>query len=159
MKTCPGCGKGIGENTNYCPFCGTQCVSDPKADTSETNGSQDQSWQTENTGSANTSGPAYDGAVKSNNGLNIAGMVLGIVAIIFLFIPGVSFLGWICGIVGIILSAIAISNAKKAGQKPAGMAVAGLVLSIISIAIGLILVMIGCVAGCAIASTIGYSMM
>lgn len=62
---------------------------------------------------------------KKSNGLAIASLVLGIVAIVFSFI-GLSIpFGLIIGIVGIILGVMA----KK--KNPCGMATAGLVLSII----------------------------
>ena len=62
---------------------------------------------------------------KKSNGLAIASLVLGIVAIVFSFI-GLSIpFGLIIGIVGIILGVMA----KK--KNPSGMATAGLVLSII----------------------------
>ena len=148
MKTCPSCGKGIGENTNFCPFCGAQCADnmnpqDTDAGQEGTEGVYTDTFSQEVVSSA-----------KPSNGMSIAGLVLGIVAIVFVFIPGISFLGWICGVVGIILSALAISQSKKAGQKN-GLAVAGLVLSIISIAIGIIVAMVACIAGCAIAGTAG----
>ncbi len=62
---------------------------------------------------------------KKSNGLAVASLVLGIVAIVFSFI-GLSIpFGLIIGIVGIILGVMA----KK--KNPCGMATAGLVLSII----------------------------
>lgn len=61
---------------------------------------------------------------KKSNGLAVASLVLGIVAIVFSFI-GLGWLGLIIGIVGIVLGVMA----KK--KNPTGMATAGLVLSII----------------------------
>ena len=61
---------------------------------------------------------------KKSNGLAIASLVLGIVAILFNFI-GLGIVGLILGIVGIVLGVLA----KK--KNPTGMATAGLVLSII----------------------------
>lgn len=61
---------------------------------------------------------------KKSNGLAIASLVLGIVAIVFNFI-GLGIVGLILGIVGIVLGVLA----KK--KNPSGMATAGLVLSII----------------------------
>jgi len=61
----------------------------------------------------------------------VAGLVLGILSLIGGGIPGVNaFPMWLLGVVGIILSAVARSKAKKEGQ-PTGIATAGLVLSII----------------------------
>lgn len=69
----------------------------------------------------------------------IASLVLGIVAIVFSFIPGLNFLGLISGIVGLVLGVIA----KK--KTPSGMATAGLVVSIIGVVLTA-LVLIACVA-------------
>ena len=150
MRTCTSCGKGIADNTKFCPFCGAPCEQTEQTEQDVYSASQ------ENTGDGVYYEPAKTGAASSGStkGMSIAGLVLGVVAIVFVFIPGVSFLGWIMGVVGIVLSAIAISQAKKAGEKN-GMAVAGLVLSIVSIAIGIIVVMVACIAGCAIAGTAG----
>ena len=75
---------------------------------------------------------------NKSNGLAIASLVLGIVAIVCCFI-GLSWLGLILGIVGIVLAV----KAKK--QNPSGMATAGLVLSIIGTVIAAF-VFIACVA-------------
>ena len=78
--------------------------------------------------------------------MGIAGLVLGILGAIGGFIPGINFFAWAVCVVGIILSAIAMSKAKKDGL-PTGAAIAGLVLSII----GLVFSLIGlaCVSLCA----------
>ena len=67
----------------------------------------------------------------------VAGLVLGIVGIVFTFIPGINLIGIIAAIIGIILSAIAMKQQEKKG-----MAVAGLVLSIIALVICVIAVLI-----------------
>lgn len=70
---------------------------------------------------------------SSANGLAIAGLVLGIVGVIMAFIPCI---GWlfaiVMGIIGATLSGIGLSSAAKLGSGK-GMAIAGLVLSIIAI--------------------------
>ena len=69
----------------------------------------------------------------------VASMVLGIVSIVFSFIGGLNFVGLVVGIVGLVLGILA---KKKA---PSGMATAGIVLSIIGIALTLV-VLIACAA-------------
>lgn len=76
----------------------------------------------------------------------IASLVLGIVGIIFSIFTG--WIGLILGLVGIILGAVFMNQAKKTGQ-PTGMAVAGLVLSIIAVIIAVLV--IAC-AVCVVAS-------
>ena len=76
----------------------------------------------------------------------IAGLVFGILGIVSLFfnvgccavIPVLNSMSWTFGILGIILCAVGLVMNKKAG-KPAGIAIAGLVLSIIATALGLVL--------------------
>lgn len=69
----------------------------------------------------------------------VASLVLGICSLVFPFI-GLGWLSMILGIVGIILGAL---GRKKAEKK--GMATAGIVMSIIAVALGL-LMWIACAA-------------
>ncbi len=80
----------------------------------------------------------------------VAGLVLGIISIVFAFIPAypiTSVIAIICGIVGIILCAIAL---KKDAEKK-GMKITGLVLSIVGLVVSII-TLIACVA-CVSAAT------
>jgi large-conductance mechanosensitive channel len=72
---------------------------------------------------------------NNGKGLGIAGMILGILAIILSFVPCFGFWAIILAVVGVILSAISLSQAKKAGASK-GMAIAGLICSILAIIIG-----------------------
>ena len=69
------------------------------------------------------------------HGLGIAGMVLGIVGLVFAFIPCLNIVGIILGIVGVVLAAI---GRKKPPAGHQGMATAGVVCSILAIVIGAI---------------------
>lgn len=72
--------------------------------------------------------PTPQGPVNSpSNGMAIAAMVLGICAVIFVFIFAP--VGIILAVVGLVLSIMA----RK--QSPSGMAIAGLVLNIVALAI------------------------
>ncbi|GAY75559.1 DUF4190 domain-containing protein [Sporolactobacillus inulinus] len=78
------------------------------------------------------------------NGKSIAALVLGITAII------IPYVGLILGILGIIFSKKALNEIAQYGQQGRGMAIAGLVTSIISVAIyALIIFFIVIVAGVA----------
>ena len=67
------------------------------------------------------------------SGLGIAGMVLGIVGIV---VSGCFFwLGIILGIIGVVLSAVGL---KKSPQGKKGMAIAGVVCSVIAIIVAII---------------------
>jgi len=63
--------------------------------------------------------------------MGVTGLVLGILGAIGAFLPGVVFFAWLLALIGIIVSAIAM----KKGQ--GGIAVAGLVLSIVGFVIAL----------------------
>jgi hypothetical protein len=82
-------------------------------------------------------GPAYGGAPgytqPSLNKLCLWGMIVSIV-------------GLLCGIgliVGLILSIIGLTQVKRTGQRGRGMAIAGIIIPVIAIAIGVILVATG----------------
>ncbi len=76
--------------------------------------------------------------------MGIAGLILGILGIIFSFIPGINWLGIILAIVGLILSIVGLVTSKRNGQSN-GPAVAGIVLCSISIVLSII-VTVACVA-------------
>ena len=85
---------------------------------------------------------------NEKKGMSIAGLVLGIINMFgWLFSP----VGVITGIVGIVLSAIAI---KKENKK--GMSITGLVLSIIGLIVSLIFLLIACVAAIAMVNEGAY---
>ncbi len=71
---------------------------------------------------------------KAGKALGIAGMILGIVAVLFSFIPCLGVYALIPGIVGLILSIVSFVQANKAGAAK-GMAIAGIVCSVIGCAI------------------------
>lgn len=71
---------------------------------------------------------------KAGKGLGIAGLVLGILAAILSFVPCLGMYAMFPGIIGLVLSIISIIQANKAGAAK-GMAIAGLVCSIVGIAI------------------------
>ena len=73
----------------------------------------------------------------AGQGLGIAGFVLGILALILAFIPCIGILALIPGIIGITLSAIALSQANS-GNGSKGLIIAALVISIIGTAVGAI---------------------
>ena len=70
----------------------------------------------------------------------VASLVLGIIALILSFIPGINIWAIIIGLVGLILGALGMKNPAKKG-----MATAGLVMSIIAVALSVI-VWIACIA-------------
>ncbi|MBU8893361.1 MAG: hypothetical protein KOO66_11315 [Bacteroidales bacterium] len=71
---------------------------------------------------------------SSGQGLGIAGLVLGIIALIISFIPCLGMYALVPGIIAIILSAIGFSQASKANAKK-GLVTAALIISIVGTAI------------------------
>lgn len=92
--------------------------------------------------------PNYGGyqQPRPTSGECVAGMVLGIIALVISFIP---FVGLI-GIVGLILSIIGMRKARAEGRAGYGMGVAGLVCSIISLVPTVIVIIffVGAAASC-----------
>lgn len=68
-------------------------------------------------------------APAPGNGLGVAGFVLGLLGLIFCWVPG---LGITMALLGVILGGVGISTGKKKGA-PTGLAIAGLVLGIIAL--------------------------
>ena len=124
MKTCPNCGTFSNDNENFCKNCGTKL-------TDEIINQDVQQPQMQN--NANNYQPKNSGT----SGFAITSLVLGIVTWVF---------GWftlaIPGILGIIFGALAMGQCKKNGKGGYGMAIAGLILSIIMVAIFFIIIII-----------------
>lgn len=78
----------------------------------------------------NTTTPSNPEAGKN---LGIAGLIVGIIAALFSFIPCLGMWAIVPAIVGIILSAISMKQAGPGGSK--GMAIGGLITSIIGLLI------------------------
>jgi RNA polymerase subunit RPABC4/transcription elongation factor Spt4 len=130
---CISCGEVIKREAEICPKCGVR-----------------QKGQGSPGGLPDVLG-GFSVASLSNytKGFSVAGLVLGIVSAVGGFIPGLNYIAWLIGIVGIVLSVIARKNAQEANQ-PTGQATAGLILSIV----GTSLAFIGLIACVACASAI-----
>ena len=76
--------------------------------------------------------------------MGIAGMVLGILAIVFFWVP---VLNWILILVGLPLSIVGLVQGRQRGEAT-GMAIAGIVLNCIPIGINIIvIILIGSIFG------------
>lgn len=84
----------------------------------------------QNTTTTNTT-PSNPNAGK---GMGIAGLVIGIFAVIFSLIPCIGMWAIVPGVIGVILSALSMKQAAAANA-PRGMAIGGLICSIIGILI------------------------
>lgn len=72
--------------------------------------------------------PAPDKSVNRHDGLGIAGLVVGIVAVLFSFIPITFFVAWILGAIALVFGLVA--RVTKKGK-------ASVILAVIAIAIGI----------------------
>ena len=70
-------------------------------------------------------------------GLSVAAMVLGIIGVVFSFIPIVCFVAFPCAIAGIVLAGVSMSRINKGAEGSKGTAIAGLVCGIIGCAFGI----------------------
>lgn len=74
---------------------------------------------------------------EKGKGLGVAGMVIGIVALVWSLIPILGAGAWWVALVGLILSAVGFFMAKGAGNTKRGMMITGIVLNIIALAIAI----------------------
>lgn len=87
---------------------------------------------------------------QKSDGMGIASLVLGIVAIVMSCC--ITYVGLACGVVGIILGIMSNKKGKN------NMATAGLVCSIIGVVLSIILIIVGIVFGAALTDAL-YTMM
>lgn len=78
-------------------------------------------------------------ATGQQNGLAIAGMVLGITSVVLFFL---SWIATIIAIVGLILSLVGLSKAKKLGGTGRGMAIAGVITSSVGIVVSIVTLLV-----------------
>ena len=69
------------------------------------------------------------------NGLGTAGFVLGLVGLVFSFVPIIGIVAWPLVIVGLVLSIIGIARASSGKATNKGLAIAGAVLSVVGLVI------------------------
>lgn len=132
MSFCPNCGAQNADNVAFCASCGGKLgaeqpvVQQPVYQAPVQPVYQQPVYQQ----------PVYQQKPASvpGKGLGITGMVLGIIALVLFCVTYVSLP---CAIIGAILSGIGLKKAKDVGMKN-GMAVAGLVCSVIALAIDVV---------------------
>ncbi len=79
--------------------------------------------------------PPQQRAAQPSNGLGTTGFVLGLIGLLFSFIPVIGLVAWPLVILGIIFSAVGISKASKGRATNKGLAIAGLVVSVVGLVI------------------------
>lgn len=74
-------------------------------------------------------------ATVGTSGLAIAGLVLGILAFLLSFIPLMNLGSIIMGLLGLVLAVVGLISTKNGKQKGKGIAIAGIILSILALAV------------------------
>ena len=136
MKKCNVCGADMPDESVVCPACGTRL-----GNTVRQGAEQNAYSGIPVAGNGQVPQYAAQAPQKPMNGVGLAGMIVGILSYIFCWVPVLDF---ILGLVGVILSGVGMS--RKANYRLNGFAVAGLVLSIIGLFIGLIYMIVFFVA-------------
>lgn len=122
---CPKCGAPIADGANFCEKCGAPMEAAEETTTA---------WAEETNETAFYAQPAAP-AVAKFSGKAIASFVLSLV--------GFLIAGLICGTLGIVFAALALNDFRKeVSLKGKGLAIAGLVLSIIDVVFMLIYLML-----------------
>ena len=145
MRFCGNCGTQLEENVHFCPNCGAP-VTEEKIQSKvgaqpETQAVEPVTVHTAQKNAADAAAaqptPTHATAVPpKTNGFAIAGFVLGICSVLF---------GWICcfnitSVLGLVFSIIGLCQTAGKKNSGKGLAIAGLVLSILAV---LILVVFG----------------
>ena len=65
--------------------------------------------------------------VKKSNGVGMAGFILALITLFVGWIPILGQIGWLSGLIGIILSVIGVF------KRPRGFAIAGIIISLVSL--------------------------
>lgn len=159
MKNCSKCGASVAESNKFCTMCGCliENIEVANETVNETTSKQEnvemnqmplnnmtQNQQMPNNGSNpyngyNQYGPAPMNNVNQGpktNGLAIGGFICSLVGMLCCFIPMI-------GIVGLVLSIVGLNKIKTTGEKGKGLAIAGIVLGAIAVALYVILLIIG----------------
>lgn len=74
-------------------------------------------------------------AQQPSNGLGVAGFVLGVVGLVFSFIPLIGIVAWPLVILGVIFSAVGFARTRSGAATNTGLSIAGLVMSIVGLVI------------------------
>ena len=126
---CSNCGKQIENEAGFCTSCGTKISNGMNEEETATV----QNAQNPNTINYNNQEYPYLAYSNEQNSENVKLKPFSTKAIIGFILPFIGYFvaGIICGIVGIVLCSLALKEVEAKGMRGKGLAIAGLVLSII----------------------------
>lgn len=123
---CKNCGNSIDDSAVVCPHCGVQ-VGELKP-------------------TAHAQQPGIENHSKSSNVVGLVGFILAMVGVVFwivgLFVGFFMFLSIILSVAGVACSAIGMKNSQNGG-KNRGTAIAGLVVSVVTVSVTVFFLIIG----------------
>ncbi len=143
MKHCTNCGAEMQDDIKFCPACGAAQVSDEQVASQQPQEQQPYYGQApqqpyygqpQQPYAQQPYVPQGTASVKPFPALGLVGMIFGILAIILTWF--LWYLGVVFSIVGLILSAIGV--AKRNNYRLAGLAIAGLVCSIVALVLTIV---------------------
>jgi hypothetical protein len=112
---CPACQNRISSVASSCPRCGHPTRAQPPANLR-----------------VDCSGPP---APRPNDKLAVAGMIAGVLSVLDIFIPGLSWAEALPGIAAIVLSAMGLARIRRGETGGLGLAVAGLVTGVVGLVV------------------------
>ena len=124
---CSKCGKQIEDSSKFCVFCGTRFADVPQQQSPpqyQQANMNDSGLVSEYQTQQQPRGQTIIVNSQESNGVGVAGFVLAIIA---LFLGCIPVLGWILWFLGLLLSFIGVF------KEPRGLAIAGLIVSLIGI--------------------------
>ena len=147
MAYCTKCGASITEGAKYCENCGEPVPQMNSCQHTENNETEYSYVERKTTPSDTEMNPE-----KPVNGFAIASLILGILAVVLMFVswhPALAVPDILFGILAIVFGTIGMKRAKL-NNSPSGIAIAGLVCGIVSVSVAVLAML--CVGACAVAA-------
>ncbi len=127
MKYCQNCGYQLDRNASYCEKCGFPCAENGKA----YQPSQPSMRTVQGVYNAARDTSAYEAMLirQKTHGTGVAGFVLSLLGLLSAWF----LIGGLFGLLGLIFSLVSSSDMQRIGEPAEGIAIAGIVLGILSI--------------------------
>ncbi|GAA1216421.1 DUF4190 domain-containing protein [Prauserella alba] len=86
--------------------------------------------------------PTEEPAREARNGLGITGFVLGLVGLLFSWIPFIGVIAWPLVVLGLIFSILGLLRVKNLKATNKGMSIAGLVVSVLGLGVAIVMLIV-----------------